>query len=109
MKPNIESLQVAADVLAEGGFVTSQLAEDGELVIVALDRGWVVVGRWHKIGGMVQMEGASVIERWGTSEGLAQLAQDGPTPNTKLSRAGVIRFAPPSGLPLWPCNEEAWR
>jgi len=64
--------------------------EPAEVRIVILQRGWVVVGRWHRDGDDVTLTSASVIRRWGTSKGLGELA-NGPLSETKLDPAGTIR------------------
>lgn len=69
---------------------TVTIPEPAETRIVVLQRGWVVVGRWHRDGDDVTITDASVIRRWGTSKGLGELA-DGPKPNTALDPAGTIR------------------
>lgn len=62
---------------------------DSDVRIVVLQRGWVLVGRYTEDGGRVLLSDAHVIERWGTSEGLGQLV-GGPTPETRLRRAGSV-------------------
>ena len=52
--------------------------------IVVLDRGWVVVGDVTIEGGNVIVDNCQNIRRWGTSRGLGQLAENGPTAETKL-------------------------
>lgn len=60
--------------------------------IVVLQRGWVVVGDVSQDGGpdYIKVENASVIRYWGTTKGLGELV-DGPTPSTKLDKAGTVR------------------
>lgn len=59
--------------------------------IVVLQRGWVVVGDVSSDGeDRIKVENASVIRSWGTTKGLGQLV-DGPTPSTKLDKAGTVR------------------
>lgn len=65
-------------------------AEPAEVRIVILQRGWVVVGRWHRDGDDVTITGASVIRRWGTTKGLGELV-DGPLSDTVLDPAGTVR------------------
>lgn len=61
--------------------------------IVVLQRGWVVVGEMTKEGNACVLHNASVIRRWGTSNGLPELAEFGPLPETKLEKAThPIRF-----------------
>ena len=67
-----------------------QVAAPSEVRIVVLQRGWVVVGRWHRDGDDVTITDAQVIRRWGTSTGLGELV-NGPTSSTTLDPGGTIR------------------
>lgn len=58
--------------------------------IIVLDRGFVYVGYVKIEGKMVTIENARNIRRWGTTKGLGELANDGPTPNTKLDHVGTV-------------------
>lgn len=60
--------------------------------IVVLQRGWVAVGDFSQEGTQCTLANASIIRKWGTTNGLGQLAESGPTPNTKLDPAGTMRF-----------------
>jgi len=59
--------------------------------IVVLHRGWVAVGKLSKEGNDIVLTDASIIRRWGTTDGLGQLALNGPTKDTKLDKCGTIR------------------
>lgn len=79
------------------------------LQIAVLDRGWVYVGRCTLVDGMLVIDGAFNIRRWGTEAGLGELAARGPQPNTRLDSAGTVR-APVSALVhLIDCDEDGWR
>lgn len=60
--------------------------------IVILQRGWVFVGDLTKNGEEFTLSNAQNIQRWGTTEGLGQLALSGPTSATVLKPAGTVRF-----------------
>jgi hypothetical protein len=70
--------------------VTTKPDPTGEVRIVVLQRGWVVIGYYTEDGDEVTVEQASVIRVWGTTKGLGELV-DGPTKNTVLDYAGVVR------------------
>lgn len=55
-----------------------------DIRIVVLQRGWVVVGEYKREGDRVTVENGSVIRRWGTTQGIGELAKKGPLPNTVL-------------------------
>lgn len=60
--------------------------------IVIAQRGWVFVGRWSQDGEIVTLTDAKNIRTWGTTKGLGQLAQIGPTNATVLDPAGTVRM-----------------
>lgn len=60
--------------------------------IVIAQRGWVFVGRWSQDGEMVTLTDAKNVRTWGTTKGLGELAQSGPTNNTVLDPAGTVRM-----------------
>jgi hypothetical protein len=76
--------------------------------IVILQRGWICVGRYIKSGDERKLEGASVIRVWGTTKGLGEIAEGGPTNSTKLDPAGTVRFHPLAEVAALDCNAEKW-
>ena len=60
--------------------------------IVILQRGWVFIGDLSKDGEEFTLSNAQNIQRWGTTDGLGQLALSGPTNSTQLKPAGTVRF-----------------
>lgn len=83
-------------------------SNNGELRIVVLDRGWVVIGLLYRNGDECRLERAKIIRRWGTTRGLGQLATGGPTRETVLDDAGTIRFTNPVGLPQLDVDASKW-
>ncbi len=63
---------------------------NGELKIVILQRGWVMVGRMERSGSECKLHNASVIRNWGTTKGLGEIAVKGPTKDTKLDPCGGL-------------------
>jgi len=60
--------------------------------IVVLNRGWVVVGDYSEKGDECTLANASVIRVWGTTKGLGELAESGPTSSTKLDACPNVHF-----------------
>ena len=60
--------------------------------IVILQRGWCVVGDFSQEGVNCTLTNSSVIRRWGTTNGIGELALNGPTSDTKLDPCGTCRF-----------------
>ena len=66
---------------------------NSDIKIVVLQRGWIVVGRFSREGAQCKLSNASVIRTWGTTNGLGEIAKNGPTSSTKLDKShGVVEF-----------------
>lgn len=66
---------------------------DSPIKIVVLQRGWVLIGAFERYENNCKLHNASVIRVWGTTNGLGELAKDGPTSSTKLDKCyGVVEF-----------------
>jgi hypothetical protein len=65
---------------------------DGDIKIVVLQRGWVYIGRFERIGNDCKLHNAYNIRSWGTTKGLPELV-NGATKDTKLDKCdGVVEF-----------------
>ena len=76
--------------------------------IVVLQRGWVVIGRYHQEGEYGVLEDAYVIRSWGTDKGLGQLALEGKQSNTKLDKTGTVRFHKLTSVAFIDCDAKKW-
>ena len=63
-----------------------------QINIVIAERGWIYVGRVSRDGDMVVIRDCYNIRRWGTTEGLGELARLGPRQDTLLDRYGTVRI-----------------
>jgi hypothetical protein len=70
----------------------NRLAPDNLLVIAVLQRGHVAIGVYEQRGLIARLSKAAIIRRWGTTDGLGELAAKGPLENTKLDKCGEISF-----------------
>lgn len=77
--------------------------------IVVYQRGFVSVGRGRLEGGDIVLTGARTIRRWGTSNGLGQLAKDGPQDETVLDPAADERCNYLAVVKVLACDEGRWR
>lgn len=60
--------------------------------IVVIEGRWNVVGNVHaEVDGSLTITDAQVIRYWGTTRGLGELAEGGPTTKTKLDPYGTVR------------------
>lgn len=76
--------------------------------IVILQRGWVVAGRFAQEGSTCTLINAVIIRRWGTTKGLGEIAQNGPTPNTVLDTTPKITYHELTAVATIDCEETAW-
>jgi len=85
------------------------LTTTGDVKIVILQRGWVMVGRFERKGSDCKLHNASVIRIWGTKKGLGEIAQDGPTKDTVLDSCnGLVEFDYLTVIATISCNEKPW-
>ena len=74
-------------------YISEEKNNNLPIKIVILQRGWVVIGRYsEEENDMCVLTDAYVIRRWGTSDGLGQLALKGKQSETKLEKTGIIKF-----------------
>src|ERR1700682_6498706 len=60
--------------------------------IVILNRGWVVIGEYSEKGDECTLTNASVIRKWGTTNGIGELAEKGKLADTVLDATPNIHF-----------------
>ncbi len=81
----------------------------GDLCIVILQRGWVMVGKLERDGEECCLHGSAVIRKWGTTSGLPELASKGPLNGTVLDRtSGLVRFHWLTVIATIACDETKW-
>lgn len=78
------------------------------LRIAVLDRGFVYIGRCSLAEGVLTIEEANCLRRWGTVAGLGQLAKRGRQPATVLDYTGLVRAPEHALIHLIECDEDAW-
>lgn len=79
--------------------------------ILLLDRGRVKVGyleRHPELAFHWLLRGARVIRHWGTTEGLEQIARDGPTPDTVLDCSCDVTIPFRAVIEILDCVEKKW-
>lgn len=82
--------------------------EDSNIKIVILQRGWIMIGKFHRDGADCTLTNAYVIRRWGTSNGLGELAENGPLSDTILDKAGTVKFDYLTVVATIDCIESKW-
>ena len=76
--------------------------------IVVCDRGFVYVGQMTHDGEFAVIEGARNIRYWGTTNGIGELALNGPTSKTKLDLCGTVRVPERAIINILDTEAEKW-
>lgn len=77
--------------------------------ICVLDRSWIMVGILEKDGDEYILLNGSVIRRWGTTKGLGEIAENGPTKDTILDKVPLVKFHKNQLIFTINCNESKWK
>ena len=80
----------------------------GEIRIVILQRGWVVIGRYYQNEHDCSIKNGYVIRKWGTTKGLGEIAIDGPTQETILDPIPLTKFHELTIVASMICTESKW-
>lgn len=83
-------------------------ADSTKKQILVLQRGWVIVGDVTKKGDYLTVTNCSIIRVWGTTEGLGEIALNGPTAKTKLDPCGDITVHVLTTVMVMDINAEKW-
>lgn len=78
------------------------------LAIVVLDRGFVYIGKVTTDREWCFIHDARNIRRWGTSSGLGELVQQGPTDKTKMDFVGLVKSPMRAVISVLPVEALPW-
>ncbi len=78
------------------------------LSLVVADRGFVWVGEAITTADWVEIKNARCVRRWGTANGLNQLAKEGPLKETKLDAPADLKVSRKALIAIIPCEAEKW-
>lgn len=107
MKTDVSEIQINGVAYVPKG--AEKVQYTGDVKIVVLQRGWVMVGRLEKNGSECKLHDASVIRQWGTTKGLGEIAANGPTASTKIDVTnGLVEFDYLTVVATISCNGVAW-
>lgn len=84
------------------------LPEPSGIQIVIASHGWVLVGQTDRSINEISISNSRVIRRWGTTEGLGQIALNGPTSETILDPSGTVRIHPLGVVATIDCVDARW-
>ena len=98
-----------AEVVIDGvEYVRKDSQVPSPIRIVILQRGWVKVGRFYQDGSNCRLEDCSAIRLWGTTRGLGEIAEGGPTEKTILEHEPTCRFHEMTIIATLDCVEAKW-
>lgn len=86
---------------------SQKTAPTGNIKIAILQRGWIFVGRFSKVGSDCKLENAYNIRNWGTTKGIGELV-DGPTSKTVLDATPTVNFHEMTIVALIDVDEKGW-
>jgi hypothetical protein len=80
----------------------------GRALVVA-DRGFVWAAEDVTLDDdFARLKNARAVRRWGTSEGLNELAKKGPLPNTRLDAPADLLVSRRALIAVVPCEADKW-
>jgi hypothetical protein len=108
MKTEVREMSINGVTYVQKG---TEVEYDGDIKIVILQRGWVMVGQFERDGNDCKLHNASVIRSWGTTKGLGELALNGPIKDkTILDKChGVVDFDYLTVVAYIGVKEESWK
>jgi hypothetical protein len=77
--------------------------------ILVLNRSWNVVGDVETDGDFYLIFNGSVIRRWGTTNGIGELAMNGPLPETVLDSIPLMKAHKDQVIFTLNCDESKWK
>jgi hypothetical protein len=108
VKPDIQEIVIDGKTYVPKESISLNLS--GNIKIVILQRGWVMVGILERNGSDCVLRNASVIRVWGTTRGLGEIAKNGPTKDTKLDKTyGIVEFDYLTVVASVSCSEDVWK
>lgn len=82
--------------------------ENHGLALIVADRGHVWVGQAITDDNWVHITAARAVRRWGTTQGLNELAAKGPQPNSKIDAPADLKVSRRALIAIIPCEAEKW-
>lgn len=76
--------------------------------IVVLVRGFIYIGDCTLNDNILTITDAGNLTYWGTTKGLGELAENGPTSSTKYFHTGIVEAPWHSVIHLIPCEKHLW-
>lgn len=103
MQPNTMKIDDVEYVRAD-----SVAKPETTIQIVNLPYGNVVAGRVEDLGDKLRIYDAAVVRIWGTTKGLGEIAEGGPTDKTKLDKCPPLTIQKTACVFRMDCKEGNW-
>jgi len=106
----MNKLELVKALLSDDNSVKSEETFNygSDIKIVILQRGWVFVGKFNQVGSHCTLTNAKNIRIWGTTKGLGEIAEGGPTSTTKLDDVNNVTFHELTVIATIDCDTKAW-
>jgi hypothetical protein len=109
VKTKIDEVVIEGKTYSHAEQFREQQDVKGDIKIVILQRGWVMIGRFERKGSDCTLHNAYNVRRWGTERGLGELAYEGKKEKTVLDKCyGVVQFDYLTVIATIDCREEKW-
>jgi hypothetical protein len=87
----------------------SSKKQEIDVRIVVIDNRFVAVGVYEPGSAESTLSNAAIVRRWGTTKGLGQIAEGGPTENTVLDPAPTMHVNNSRVLYTVKCDAAKWK
>ena len=94
--------------IKESDIVVNKDYAASPIQIVVLNRGWIVIGNVKESASKTIIQNAAVIRKWGTTEGLGQLAMQGKQSKTILDACPDITVDTANVVLIMNCEQSKW-
>lgn len=104
----LKQLTTLLNIMEDFSKSTENSVNAGNIRIVILQRGWVFIGRFYQCESQCELQNAYCIRRWGTTQGLGQLAYEGKQEETVLEKTPTVKFHELTIVATIDCEESKW-
>ena len=104
----LKAIQIA-EILDDHPVQSQFPSQTNDIRIVILQRGFVFVGRFSQIGTTCTLSDGFNVRRWGTTKGLGEIAEGGPTKDTVLDPVASVSYHELSAVASIRCEAGKWK
>jgi hypothetical protein len=108
-KQTINEIEINGTKYVRADSIAQPKNFEGDIKIVVLQRGWVYIGRFERVGNDCKLHNSYCIRTWGTTKGLPELV-NGATFSTKLDKCeGIVEFDWLTVIHTITVNKDKWQ